>query len=279
MHWNFLLESYLVTLFVPELQKIMLRKWARLNGNCAKQNVFISEPLLEIVKPSVVTVLKHRFLFIYRIWTCSSYLWVLFDLGCQLSDSSELPVKLQGVIPCRALPGRAEHGWVWVSAELWLPSAMGSRIGPGGEAALPAHLIYFWFVGISKTQTKSTLSWPGRKADTWMALCIVYSVVLEHCSAVSTLLCDTHSSGQLPAFLSISEQQLHTSHLFKQLQGQPGSGTRRGFYGNWWPFSTSVCARADSAAFITPWLWSSCPSVIESTVPLQVLFHSDQEAL
>lgn len=231
MHWNFVLESYLIMLFVPELQKIMLRKWARLNGNCTKPNVFISEPLLEIIKPSMITVLKHRLLLTYRIRTCS----VLFDLGCQQSDSSGLPVKLQGVIPCTALPGRPEHGWLWVSAELWLPSALGSRIGPGGKATLPAHLIYFWFVGISKTQTRSTLCWPGRKADTWMALCIVYSVVLEHCSALSTLLCGIHSSGQLPAFLSISEQQLH---LFKQLQGQPGSGTRRVFYGNWWPFST-----------------------------------------
>lgn len=36
MQGNFILESYLVTLFVPELQKIMLRKLARLNGNGTK---------------------------------------------------------------------------------------------------------------------------------------------------------------------------------------------------------------------------------------------------
>lgn len=37
-------------------------------------NVSISELLLEIIKPSVVTVLRHRLLFPYRIRTCSSYL-------------------------------------------------------------------------------------------------------------------------------------------------------------------------------------------------------------
>lgn len=55
-----------------------------------------------------------------------------------------------------------------------------------------------------------------------MALCIVHSGVLEPCCAVSTLLCGSHSSGQFTAFLSISEQQLHVSHWFEQLQGQPG---------------------------------------------------------
>lgn len=54
-----------------------------------------------------------------------------------------------------------------------------------------------------------------------MALCIVYSVVLERCSAVSTLLCGSHSSGHFTASLGISEQQLHMSHLFDQLQGHP----------------------------------------------------------
>lgn len=114
IHWNFILESYLVTVFVPELQKITQRKLARLNGNCRKHKCIYFRASLEIIKPSVVTVLRHRVLFPYRIRTSSSYLRVIFALGCKQCDSSELPMKLQGVIPSRALPG--SRAWLGVLA-------------------------------------------------------------------------------------------------------------------------------------------------------------------
>lgn len=241
-------------------------------------NVSISEPLLEIIKPSVVAVLRQRLLFTYRIRTCSSYFWVTFDLDCKQSDSLWASRKAQRCDSLQSSPreSRAWHGWVWVTAEHWQPSATGSRIRLGGKASLPAHLIYFWFVKISKTETKSTLSWLLWKTDTWMALCIVYSVVLEHCCAVSTLLCGSHSLLWAVHRLSwASQQQLHMSHLFDQLQGQPrqrNSGRLP------WQLvalqhNQSVPGLTDCCLHHPLGAAAPSPQSNERTVPLEVLFH------
>lgn len=105
-----------------------------------------------------------------------------------------------------------------------------------------------------------------------MALCIVHSGVLEPCCAVSTLMCGSHSSGQFTTLLSISEQQLHVSHWFEQLQGQPGEVP--------WqlgPFSTlSLCQGWVLPS--PPGCWSSAPHCRESTLSLHVLFITAEEA-
>lgn len=242
-------------------------------------NVSISELLLEIIKPSVVSGLGQRLLLTYRIRTCSSDLWVIFDQ----SDSLWASRKAQRCDSLQSCPreSRAWHGCLWVTAEHWQSSATGSRIRLGGKASLPAHLIYFWFVRISKTETKSTLSWLLWKTDTWMALCIVYSVVLEHCCAVSTLLCGSHSSGQFTGFPEHLSSSFTWATCLTTSEFSLGSGAQGDFHGNWWPFSTiSLCQGwLSTAAFITHWALECFPlSRMRKQYHWRYFFISAEEA-
>lgn len=105
MQGNFILESYLVTLFVPELQKIMLRKLSSLNGNCTKHKCIYFRASARDKKAFSGSCAQAE-----TPLPIESGLAVLIsELYLMLTVSRaipcELPIKLQGVIPSKLSQG------------------------------------------------------------------------------------------------------------------------------------------------------------------------------
>lgn len=260
MHWNFILESYLVTVFVPELQKIMLRKLARLNGNVQNTNVSISEPLLEIIKPSVIAVLRHRLLFPYGIRTCSSYPWVPLELGCK-QWLLWAPHQAPRCDSPRALPGRAEHGWLcWLgaAAEHWQPSPLPWDYIPAGRWGHSASTLNLVWICQDLKDT-------NKKHFVLAALEDWHLNGSLHClfSGVGALLCSEHIvvwQSLLWAVHSFPEH-LRAAASHEPLVWAAPRSASADFHGNWWPLSTVSLCQGSVLPSSPPGCWSSCPSL------------------
>lgn len=216
-------------------------------------NVSISEPLLETIKPSVVTVLRPRLLFPYGIRTCSSCLWAPLEPGCEQSGCSELPVQLQGVIPPSS-PGRAEHGWLCCLELLQstgTPSPARDYISGCEVRPLCQTLHLVWICQDLKDTDK--------KHFVLAALEDWHLTGSLHClfSGAGALLCTEHIvvwQSLLWAVCSFPEH-LRAAASHEALVWAAPRSASGDFHGNWWPFSTVRLCQG--------WLLPSPPRLLE----------------
>lgn len=235
-------------------------------------NVSISELLLEIIKPSVVTVLRHRLLFPYRIRTCSSYLWVTFELGCKQSNSSELPIKLQGVIPPElSQGGQSMAGCAAVAA---LCPGITDRAGRYGHSASTLNLVLIYQDLKDRNKKHFVLA----AVEDW------HLNGSLHClfSGVGALLCSEH--------IVVWQSLLRTVHSFSEYLRAAASheplvwaaprSASGDFHGNLRPFSTVSLCQGSLLPSSPPGCWSSCPALspVRAHCHWRYFFISAEEA-